>query len=86
LADIYDVTSPFLKAYCDGPGVIHVATNGMDTIVMAPKTYDGYVLCYVRSHEGWVTDKLKGRPIADRSFMSVTREEIDSNENVGEGP
>ena len=85
LADVYDMTHPFFVAYSDGSGAIQVATNGMDTIIVAPHVYNGYVLRYVRSNDGWVMDKLKGKNIAEKAFMTVSREEINSSEDVRRG-
>ena len=85
LADVYDMTHPFFMAYSNSSRAIKVAANGMDTIVVAPKIYDGYVLRYTRSKEEWVVDKLKGKTIANKAYMTVSREEIDSSEDVRRG-
>jgi len=85
LADVYDMTHPFLKAYSDVSSAIKVATNGKDIIVAAPYIYNGHVYRYTRSNERWVMENLKGRTIADKPFMTVSREEIDSSEDVRRG-
>ena len=85
LADVFDMSSRFLKAYSDSPRAVRVATNGKDTIVVAPAVYDGYIVRYTRSTDGWVMDKLKGRIIADNSYMSVTKDEFDSSADIRRG-
>jgi len=85
LADLFDLSSPFLKAHSDSPRAIKVATDGMGTIVAAPYVYDGHIYRYVRSPDRWITEELKGRAIAAKAFMTVSREEIDSSEDVRRG-
>ena len=60
LDDIYDLDDPFLNAYSDSPRGMNVATNGTDTIVLAPTVYGGYIYRYTRSNDKWVMEKLKG--------------------------
>ena len=85
LADLFDLSSPFLKAHSDSPRAIMVATDGMGTVVAAPYVYNGYVLRYVRSNDRWVMNKLKGKTLAERAFVTVSKEEIDSSEDVKRG-
>ena len=72
-------------AYSASPWAIKVAANGMDTIVVAPHIYDGHVYRYTRSNQRWVMEKLKGCTLADPSYFTVTKKEIDTSEDVRRG-
>ncbi len=85
LDDIYDLDSPFLKAYSTYPRALHVATNGIDAVVLSPYVYDGYIYRYTRAGGSWVTEKLKGGPVPKRSFMPVSRTDIDTNPDIKRG-
>ena len=85
LDDIYDMDDPFLNAYSDSPSGMNVATNGTDTIVLSPYVYDGYIYRFARSNDMWVMEKLKGGPVPKRSFMPVSKKDIDTNPDVKRG-
>ncbi|MXX59427.1 MAG: 6-bladed beta-propeller [Rhodothermaceae bacterium] len=85
LGDIYDLDDPFLNAFSTSPSGMKVATNGTDTIVLAPTVYSGYIYRYTRSNDMWVMEKLKGGPVPKRSFMPVSKKDIDTNEDVKRG-
>ena len=85
LDDIYDLDDPFLNAYSTSPRAMKVATNGTDTIVLAPTVYGGYIYRYTRSNDMWVMEKLKGGPVPKRSFMPVSKKDIDTNPDVRRG-
>ena len=85
LADLFDLSSPFLKAHSDSPRAIEVATDGMGTIVAAPYVYEGTVLRYTRSNDRWVMEKLRGHEIADPAYFTVSWEEIESSEDIKRG-
>ena len=85
LADIFDMSNPFLRAFSDSPRGLEVATDGMNTVVVAPYVYDGYIYRYVRSSDRWVMEKLKGRTIAAKAFLPVSKDEIDSSDDVRRG-
>ena len=85
LDDIYDMDDPFLNAYSTSSGTMNVATNGTDTIVLSPYVYDGYIYRYTRSNDKWVMEKLKGGPVPKRSFMPVSKKDIDTNPDVKRG-
>ena len=85
LDDIYDLDDPFLNAYSTSPRAMKVATNGTDTIVLAPTVYGGYIYRYTRSNDMWVIEKLKGGPVPKRSFMPVSKKDIDTNPDVRRG-
>ena len=85
LDDIYDMDDPFLNAYSDSPSGMNVATNGTDTIVLSPYVYDGYIYRFTRSNDMWVMEKLKGGPVPKRSFMPVSKKDIDTNPDVKRG-
>ena len=85
LADIFDMSNPFLRAFSDSPRALEVATDGMNTVVVAPYVYDGYIYRYVRSSDRWVMEKLKGQNIAEKSFVPLSKDEIDSSDDVRRG-
>ncbi|MCY3616016.1 MAG: 6-bladed beta-propeller [Bacteroidetes bacterium] len=85
LDDIYDRDEPFLNAYSTSSGTMNVATNGTDTIVLSPYVYDGYIFRYTRSNDKWVMEKLKGGPVPKRSYMPVSKKDIDTNPDVKRG-
>ena len=85
LDDIYDLDDPFLNAFSTSSWGMKVATNGTDTIVLAPTVYSGYIYRYTRSNDMWVMEKLKGGPVPKRSFMPVSKKDIDTNPDVKRG-
>ena len=82
LGDIFDLSQPFLKAISDSGLALSVATNGTDTIVLAPKVYSGIVYRYKRSQNTWVMDKLIGSPAPDKTYVPVTWNEYETNQDV----
>ena len=85
LDDIYDLDDPFLNAYSDSPRGMNVATNGTDTIVLAPTVYGGYIYRYTRSNDKWVMEKLKGGPVPTRAFIPVSQKDIEENQDIRRG-
>ena len=85
LDDIYDLDDPFLNAYSTWSDAINVATNGTDTIILAPTVYSGYIYRYTRSNDTWVMEKLKGGPVPTRAFIPVSQKDIDENQDIGRG-
>ena len=85
LDDIYDLDDPFLNAYSDSPRGMNVATNGADTIVLAPTVYGGYIYRYTRSNDKWVMEKLKGGPVPTRAFIPVSQKDIEENQDIKRG-
>ena len=85
LDDIYDMDDPFLNAYSDSPRGMYVATNGTDTIVLAPTVYGGYIYRYTRSNDKWVMEKLKGGPVPTRAFIPVSQKDIEENQDIKRG-
>ena len=84
LDDIYDLDDPFLNAYSDSPRGMNVATNGTDTIVLAPTVYGGYIYRYTRSNDKWVMEKLKGGPVPTRTFIPVSKKDME-NQDIRRG-
>ncbi len=82
LEDIYDLDDPFLNAYSTSPRGMNVATNGTDTIVLAPTVYGGYIYRYTRSNDEWVMEKLKGGPVPTRAFIPVSEKDIEENQDI----
>ncbi|MDE2826989.1 MAG: 6-bladed beta-propeller [Bacteroidota bacterium] len=85
LDDIYDLDDPFLNAYSTSPRGMYVATNGTDTIVLAPTVYGGYIYRYTRSNDKWVMEKLKGGPVPMRAFIPVSKKDIEENQDIRRG-
>ena len=85
LDDIYDLDDPFLNAYSTSPSGMNVATNGTDTIVLAPTVYGGYIYRYTRSNDMWVMEKLKGGPVPTRAFIPVSKKDIVENQDIRRG-
>ena len=85
LGDIYDLDRPFLKAYSTSPSALNVATNGMDTIVLAPMVYGGYIYRYTRSNDTWIMEKLKGGPVPERAYIPVSENDIETNRDIRRG-
>ena len=85
LDDIYDMDDPFLNAYSDSPRGMYVATNGTDTIVLAPDVYGGYINRYTRSNDKWIMEKLKGGPVPTRAFIPVSKKDIEENQDIKRG-
>ncbi len=85
LEDIYDLDDPFLNAYSTSSRGMYVATNGTDTIVLAPTVYGGYIYRYTRSNDKWVLEKLKGGPVPTRAFMPVSENDIEQNQDIRRG-
>ena len=85
LDDIYDLDDPFLNAYSTWSDAINVATNGTDTIILAPTVYSGYIYRYTRSNDTWVMEKLKGGPVPTRAFIPVSQKDIEENQDIGRG-
>ncbi len=85
LDDIYDLDDPFLNAYSAWPDAMNVATNGTDTIILAPTVYGGYIYRYTRSNDTWVMEKLKGGPVPTRAFIPVSQKDIEENQDIGRG-
>ena len=85
LDDIYDMDDPFLNAYSTSPRGMNVATNGTDTIVLAPDVYGGYIYRYTRSNDKWVMEKLKGGPVPTRAFIPVSQKDIEENQDIKRG-
>ena len=85
LDDIYDMDDPFLNAHSDSRRGMYVATNGTDTIVLAPIVYGGYIYRYTRSNDKWVMEKLKGGPVPTRAFIPVSQKDIEENQDIKRG-
>ena len=85
LDDIYDLDDPFLKSFSTSPRGMNVATNGTDTIVLAPTVYGGYIYRYTRSNDKWVMEKLKGGPVPTRAFIPVSKKDIEENQDLRRG-
>ena len=85
LDDIYDLDVPFLNSFSTSPRGMYVATNGTDTIVLAPTVYDGYIYRYTRSNDKWVMEKLKGGPVPTRAFIPVSQKDIEENQDIRRG-
>ena len=85
LDDIYDLDDPFLKSFSTSPRGMNVATNGTDTIVLAPTVYGGYIYRYTRSNDKWVMEKLKGGPVPTRAFIPVSKKDIEENQDLRKG-
>ena len=64
---------------------MNVATNGADTIVLAPTVYGGYIYRYTRSNDKWVMEKLKGGPVPTRAFIPVSQKDIEENQDIKRG-
>ena len=79
LDDIYDLDDPFLKSFSTSPSGMNVATNGTDTIVLAPVVYGGYIYRYTRSNDKWGMEKLKGGPVPTRAFIPVSKKDLQDN-------
>ena len=82
LEDIYDLGDPFLNAYSTSSRGMYVATNGTDTIVLAPFVYGGYIYRYTRSNDKWVMEKLKGGPVPTRTFIPVSKKDREENQDI----
>ncbi len=80
--DIFDLDRPFLKARMGLSDALKVATNGSDTIVLAPEIYSGFVYRYTRSNDAWVMEKLEGGPAPRRAYIPISKREYDSNWNL----
>ncbi|MDE2833739.1 MAG: 6-bladed beta-propeller [Bacteroidota bacterium] len=85
LTDIFDLSSPFLRAHSGSSRAFEVATDGINTIVVAPYVYDGRIYRYVRSPDRWITEKLKGRDIAAKAFVPISKEKFDSSDDARRG-
>lgn len=85
LHDVYDLDLPFLKAYSDAPRALNVATNGRDTIIMAPTVYGGYIYRYTRSNGSWVMEKPKGGPVPRRAYIPVSESDIETSQDIKRG-
>ena len=85
LDDIYDLDVPFLNAHSTWSDAINMATNGTDTIVLAPTVYGGYIYRYTRSNDVWVMEKLKGGPVPTRAFIPVSKKDIEENQDIERG-
>ena len=85
LGDIYDLDRPFLKAYSNSSTALNVATNGMDTIILAPSVYGGYIYRYARSNDTWIMEKLKGGPVPERAYIPVSKNDIETNQDIRRG-
>ena len=85
LGDIYDLDRPFLKAYSTSPSALNVATNGMDTIILAPMVYGGYIYRYTRQNDTWIMEKLKGGPVPKRAYIPVSKNDIETNQDIRRG-
>ncbi len=85
LDDIFDLDSPFLNAYSTSPRALHVATNGIDTVILSRNVYDGYIYRYTRSNGSWLMDRLKGGPVPGRSFMPVSKSDMNKDPDIKRG-
>ena len=79
LSDIFDFDRPFLKEHSDSRRALQIATNGTDTIVLAPSIYSGYLYRYTRSDDGWIMKKLQGGPAPRKAYISVSETDWESN-------
>ena len=82
LGDIFDLNQPFLEAHSDSPMALSVATDGTDTIVLAPDIYSGFVYRYRRDSGTWGMEKLIGGPAPDKVYIPVSRKEFETNQDV----
>ena len=82
LEDVFDMSRPFLNAESGLHGAIQVATNGKDTIVVAPQVYDGSIYRFTRPDGLWVIEKLKGLTVAQPSYIPVSLSDFESNDEV----
>ena len=82
LDELFDLNRPFLKAYSDSPGALRMATNGIDTIILAPRIYSGYVYRYTRSNGSWDMEKLKGSPAPRRAYIPFSERDLEANREL----
>lgn len=79
LGSLFDLDAPFQKAQADASDALKVATNGSDTIVLAPQVYGGYVYRYTRSNGTWAMDRLEGAPAPRVPYILVNERDFDAN-------
>ncbi len=82
LADIFNLDRPFLNAHSGTPLALKVATNGTDTIILAPTVYDGYIYRYTRSNDVWILERLEGGSVSGRAYIPVTKKEQEANKDL----
>ena len=82
LDELFDLNRPFLKADSDSPDALIMATNGIDTIILAPHIYSGYVYRYTRSNGSWDMEKLKGSPAPRRAYIPFSERDLEANRDL----
>lgn len=82
LDELFDLNRPFLKADSDSPDALIMATNGIDTIILAPHIYSGYVYRYTRSNGSWDMEKLKGSPAPRRAYIPFSERDLEANREL----
>ncbi|MXW82885.1 MAG: 6-bladed beta-propeller [Rhodothermaceae bacterium] len=82
LDELFDLNRPFLKADSDSPDALIMATNGIDTIILAPHIYSGYVYRYTRSNGSWDMEKLKGSPAPRRAYIPYSERDREANPDL----
>ena len=79
LGNLFDMDIPVERKWSRATRSLKVATNGSDTIVMAPQVYGGFVYRYTLRHDTWVMDKLKGAPAPERPYILVNKRDFEAN-------
>ena len=82
LDELFDLNRPFLKADSGSRDALIVATNGIDTIVLVPHIYSGYVYRYTRSNGSWDMEKLKGSPAPRRAYIPFSERDREKNRDL----
>ena len=82
LDELFDLNRPFLKAYSGSSSALIMATNGIDTIILAPFVYSGYVYRYTRSNGSWDMEKLKGSPAPRRAYIPFSERDREANRDL----
>ena len=85
LGNLFNLDIPFQRSRSRKRDALKVATNGSDTIVLAPWIYDGYVYRYTRSNDTWVMDKLKGGPAPSKPYILVSERDFEANLDYRKG-
>ncbi len=79
LGNLFNLDIPFQRSRSRSRDGLRVATDGSDTIVLAPQVYDGYVYRYTRSNDTWVMGKLKGGPAPETPYILVSERDMEAN-------
>ncbi len=79
LGGLFELDTPFQRARSRSRSALKVATNGRDTVVLAPQIYGGYVYRYTLSNGTWVMDRLKGGPAPEVPYILVSERDFEAN-------